>query len=145
MRKIRILIADNQSTARDAIKALLFTWSQFEIVGESGDTQSVIAQCAALQPDLVLMDVRMPLLPEDSKASPDLGGLVATRQIKEQWPDTCILALTMYGHYREEALAAGADGFLVKGRAPDELPKAIQDLFDVTLDCGCTFCTCSPQ
>jgi DNA-binding NarL/FixJ family response regulator len=129
MRKIKILIADNQPTARNALRALLFTWDEIEIVGESGDAQSVIAQCAELQPDLVLMDVRMPLLPEDSRSSADLGGLVATQQIKSQWPDISILALTMYGHYREEALAAGADGFLIKGSAPDELTTAIHRLF----------------
>jgi CheY-like chemotaxis protein len=63
------------------------------------------------QPDVVLMDIRMPVM----------DGLQATQQIKSHWPEVKVIALTMYGATRTQALAAGVDEFLIKGCSADEL------------------------
>ncbi|MGD2166333.1 MAG: response regulator, partial [Anaerolineae bacterium] len=68
-----------------------------------------------LKPNVVLMDARMPLM----------DGLTATRAIKERWPEVRVVVLTMYGSHRGDALAAGADAFLIKGCPTDELLGAI--------------------
>ena len=67
------------------------------------------------RPDVVLMDARMPVM----------DGLEATRLIKNKWPEVKLVVLTMYRAFRTEALAAGADAFLVKGCPPDHLLEAI--------------------
>ena len=70
---------------------------------------------AARHPDVVLMDVQMPVM----------DGLEATRRIKSRWPGVKVIALTMHAGYRAEALAAGADAFLLKGCSSDALQEAI--------------------
>ena len=70
------------------------------------------------QPDLVLMDVRMPVM----------DGIEATRQIKESWPQVKVIVLSMYAEHREEALEAGADCFLVKGKMSGLLADTIWGL-----------------
>jgi DNA-binding NarL/FixJ family response regulator len=106
---IRVLIAEDGVRARAALRALLSSWSEIEIVGEVANGQEAVDFVAKQRPDVVLMDIEMP----------GMDGLEATRRIKTRWPEIGIIVLTMYPSYRTEALVAGADGFISKTALPD--------------------------
>ena len=116
-RRVGVLIADDRSTARRALKALLALHPQVEVVGEAKNGGESVDLVAERRPDVVLIDMQMPVM----------DGVEATRRIKEQWPEVRVIALTMYAKYRAEALAAGADAFLLKDGRPDALFGAILD------------------
>jgi DNA-binding NarL/FixJ family response regulator len=97
------------------LKALLATQPEIEIVGEATDGQGAVQFVEQCRPDVVLMDIRMPVM----------DGLEATRIIKERCPEIKVIVLSMYSSYQAEALAAGADAFLVKGCAAEDLLQAI--------------------
>jgi DNA-binding NarL/FixJ family response regulator len=111
----RVLIADDRAQARDALRALLATVEGVKVVGEAADGLEAVRQAAECRPDVVLMDVKMPVL----------DGLEATQRIKARWPAIRIVVLTVHAGYRQAALAAGADGFLVKGGADEALLEAL--------------------
>jgi DNA-binding NarL/FixJ family response regulator len=113
--RVRVLIADDQRPTREGLKALLGLWPQVEVVGEAADGQECVALVAESHPDVVLMDMRMPVM----------DGLEATRRIKSQWPEVKVIALSMYPLYQAQAQAAGADVFLFKGCTAEELQAAI--------------------
>jgi DNA-binding NarL/FixJ family response regulator len=115
--KIRVLIADDRLPSRDGLRALAATWPRVEVVAEAGDGREAVRQVEACRPDVVLMDVRMPVM----------DGLAATRLIKECWPQIRVVILTMYPVHRKEALSAGADAFLVKGCSTEDLLAAISE------------------
>jgi DNA-binding NarL/FixJ family response regulator len=115
--RIRVLIADDRPRSRDGLKALLATWPEIEIVGEVADGREAVQLVEECRPNVVLMDARMPVM----------DGLEATRLIKEGWPEVKVIVLTMYVSCQADALAAGADAFLVKGCAAEELLEAILD------------------
>ena len=115
MQYIRVLIADDRLSSRNGLKALLVTKPGIEIVGEAADGQETILFVEQFRPDVVLMDVRMPLI----------DGLEATRNIKDRWPEVKVILLTMYPSCQAEAFAAGADAFLVKGCPAEDLLEAI--------------------
>jgi YesN/AraC family two-component response regulator len=108
---IRVLIVDDQPRARKSLKALLTTWSRVGEMYEASNGREALQLVKELQPELVLMDVRMP----------EVDGLKATAQIKALCPQVKVILLSMYPEYRDEALGAGADAFVGKGEAPDEL------------------------
>ena len=112
---ICVLIADDRPASLNGLRALLATQPTIDIVGEASDGQEAIQLVEHCQPDVVLMDVRMPVI----------SGLEATRIIKDHWPEVKIIVLTMYPSHQAEALAAGADVFLVKGCAAEDLLQAI--------------------
>jgi DNA-binding NarL/FixJ family response regulator len=112
---VRILIVDDDRHVRAGVRAFLASASAYEIVGEAGDGQEAIVQVGRHQPDAVLLDLHMPVL----------DGLQAARVIKEHWPETRIVAMTIYTGQRAAAMAAGADAFVSKGDPPAELLKTL--------------------
>jgi DNA-binding NarL/FixJ family response regulator len=116
--RIRVLLADDEPRARQSLRALLTTQPQVLLVGAATNGKEALDRLGRDRPDVVLLDVRMP----------ELDGLEATRQIKARWPGIRVIVLSMYPEYRAEALAAGADAFVVKGDPPDELLRLLSAL-----------------
>ncbi|MBV9791914.1 MAG: response regulator transcription factor [Chloroflexi bacterium] len=115
---IRILIAEDQRIVREGLVALLEDEPEIALVGEATNGQQAIELFAELRPDVVLMDLQMPVL----------DGAEATRQIRVSFPDARILVLTTYAtdEFIFKALRAGAQGYLLKDASADELLGAIQ-------------------
>jgi len=113
--EVRVLIADDKRSARQGLKAFLARIPEIAVVGEAANGQESVDLTAVHHPDVVLMDVQM---------SP-VDGLEATRRIKSQWPAVKIIILTLYSQYRNQALAAGADVFLLKGGTAESLRNSI--------------------
>jgi len=111
----RVLIVDDRRVVRRGLQALLALWPDVACVGEAADGQEGVKLVAEQRPDAVLMDIRMQ----------GMDGLEATRRIKSQWPEVRVIVLTLRAEYEDEALAAGADVFLVKGGPPEALREAI--------------------
>jgi DNA-binding NarL/FixJ family response regulator len=115
---IRVLLVDDQDLVRAGLRGVLREQFGFEIVGECADGTGVLAAVAACEPDIVLMDVRMPLL----------DGVAATRQLRAERPSIPVLALTTFDD--DQALAgmlrAGAAGFVLKEIPGEELHRAVR-------------------
>lgn len=109
------LIVDDRSQAREGLKALLATAAAVQVAGEASDDKEAIDFIEKHRPDVVLMDAMMPVM----------NGLEATRRIKTGWPQIRVVVLTIHAELKAEALAAGADAFLVKGCPAGELLAAI--------------------
>jgi DNA-binding NarL/FixJ family response regulator len=119
--EIRVLIADDQRSTREGFKALLAFAPQIEVIAEASNGQEAVQLVAEKQPDVVLMDAQMPVM----------DGLEATRLIKDRWPQVKVIVFTMFPSRRAEALAVGADHFLLKGGAAKSLQDTILSLFSV--------------
>ena len=101
---IRVLIADDSTAIRDAFTDLFKAVSDFDVVGLARDGQEAVRKARELQPDVILMDAQMP----------DMDGVEATKAIRESGLSVGILFLSVFARYMDTALAAGADGFLLK-------------------------------
>ncbi|MFB7465079.1 response regulator [Streptomyces sp. NPDC056224] len=115
---IRVLIVDDQMMVREGFSVLLNAMDGIEVVGEAVDGREAIAQVAALRPDVVLMDIRMPLM----------NGLEATREIVAADTDAKVLVLTTFDldEYVYQALRAGASGFLLKDASARQLADGVR-------------------
>ncbi|MDT9687461.1 response regulator transcription factor [Streptomyces sp. P9(2023)] len=117
---IRVLLADDQSLVRAGFRALLDAQPDIEVAGEAADGEEAAAKARELGPDVVLMDIRMPLL----------DGLAATRRITEDpaLGAVKVVMLTTFelDEYVFEAIRSGASGFLVKDTEPEELVRAVR-------------------
>jgi DNA-binding NarL/FixJ family response regulator len=115
---IRLLLVDDQTIIRQGLRGLLESKADFQVVGEAENGQQAIAQTIALQPDVVLMDIRMPVM----------DGVAATREICQQFPQINVLVLTTFDDddYLSQAMRAGAKGYLLKDTPLEELTLAIQ-------------------
>lgn len=118
MKKIRVLIVDDHTLVRDGIRALLALVADIEVVGEASNGKEALVKTEQLAPDVVLMDLAMPIM----------GGLEATRRIRREFPRIRVLALTQYddSEYVIPIIEAGACGFVTKMAAFSELASAIQ-------------------
>jgi len=112
---IRVLIVDDSIRSRNGLKALLSTRPDFEIVGLAASGQEAIEQVKNCQPDVVLMDARMP----------HMDGIRAMQKMKNLYCNLKVIILSMYPDYRALAEKAGADLFLLKGGPADELFSAV--------------------
>ena len=121
MAKIRVILADDHTILRDGIRALVDGQADMEVVGEAEDGQSAVKMAAKLLPDVVVMDIAMPLL----------NGLEATRQIQRDYPQVKVLILTMHENeeYIRQVLAAGALGYVLKDAAARDLLGAIRAVY----------------
>ncbi len=115
---ITILLVDDDALIRAGLRLLLETQDDLRVVGEAGDGDVAVGQVAALQPDVVLMDVQMPRT----------DGLEATERISSAGYDSRILVLTTFEHdeYVFRALRAGASGFVLKRIPPEDLIAAVR-------------------
>jgi len=121
MKKIKVLIVDDHTLVRDGIRALLELVADIEVVGEATHGKEALEKVEQLTPDVVLMDLAMPVM----------GGLEATRRIRKHFPETKVLALTQYddSDYVIPVIEAGASGFVTKMAAFSELALAIQTVY----------------
>ena len=118
MKPIRVILAEDHTIVRKGLRALLENAPDIEVVAEAANGRSALNEVEAKRPDVVVMDITMPLL----------NGLEATRRLKERYPDLKVVILTMHSdeEYVFQSLRAGVDGYLVKETAPLDLVKAIR-------------------
>ncbi len=118
MEKIRVLVADDHTMFRDGLRALIASAPDAELVGEAATGEEAIVRAASLQPDLIVMDLQMPIL----------NGIEATRQIVRTSPHIKILVVTMFDddHSVFAAMQAGARGYILKGANHAEMLRAIR-------------------
>ena len=114
---IRIIVADDHPVVRGGLVALLRTIPSLDVVGEASDGDTAVRLAQEHRPDVVIMDVRMP----------GMDGVEATRQIREQTPESRVLILTMYDDDATvfTAMKAGAQGYLLKESEQDDIVRAV--------------------
>lgn len=122
---IRLLLADDQAMLRQGLAALLAAEQDFNVVGQASNGMEAIALAEALRPDLILMDIRMPIC----------DGIQATREIHEKHPNMKVLVLTTFDddEYIVKVMEAGASGYLLKNSPIEHLAQAIRSVL-----CGYT-------
>jgi DNA-binding NarL/FixJ family response regulator len=115
--RVRVLIIDDDDLMRAGLRGVLSSDASIEVVGEASDGREAVYRTRLLQPDIVLMDVRMP----------DLDGISATRELLEAFPEVRVVIVTTFEQddYIFGALRAGASGFLLKRTRPEELVAAV--------------------
>jgi DNA-binding NarL/FixJ family response regulator len=118
--RIRVLLADDQTLVRSGFRLMLEQQPDLEVCGEAADGQEAVRLAAGLLPDVVLMDIRMPVL----------DGIAATRRVLAAPRPPKVLVLTTFDvdDYVVEALRAGASGYLLKDVEPDDLVRGVRDV-----------------
>jgi len=121
MQKIRVLVVDDHTIVRDGICALLALVGDIEVVGEAVNGSEALKMVAELKPDVVLMDIAMPIM----------GGLEATRRITREFPKTRVLVITQHDdkEYVFPVIESGASGLISKAAASSELAAGIRSVF----------------
>jgi DNA-binding NarL/FixJ family response regulator len=119
--KIRILIVDDHNVVREGLRRILELDDSMEVIGEAKSGVEAISRAVALAPDVVIMDLKMP----------GMDGITATREMKQRLPRTQVLVLTLYAEdYVEEALEAGASGYLLKDSDCKLITMAIRQVYE---------------
>lgn len=120
MANLRILLGDDHTLVRQGLRKILETRPDWEVVAEAGDGREAVRQAHALHPNVVVIDIGMPLL----------NGIEATRQIVRRLPDVRVLILSMHSHeaYITQALQAGARGYLLKDSADTDLIRGVAEI-----------------
>lgn len=115
---VRVLICDDQTVVREGVAAILGTDPEIEVVGLAGDGQEALSLAGATSPDVVLIDLQMPVM----------DGVEATQQLRSRYPHLCVLVLTTYAddEWLFAAIRAGAHGYLLKDTRRDDLIGAIK-------------------
>jgi DNA-binding NarL/FixJ family response regulator len=115
--RVRVVLVDDDDLMRAGLRSVLSSDETIEVVGDAGDGREAVTRIGELNPDLVLMDIRMP----------NLDGISATREVLSTAPDVKVVVLTTFEQddYIFDALSAGASGFLLKRTQPEELIAAI--------------------
>ena len=116
-RTINIFLADDHTIVRQGLAKLIEAEPNFKVIGEAKDGRQAVSRVERLNPDIVIMDIAMPLL----------NGIEATRQIKKLSPQTKVIILSMHSHdrYISELISLGASGYLLKDSTGGEIVKAI--------------------
>ena len=119
--QIKILIVDDHSMVRRGLVAILKNYPEFLITGEARDGKKAITLCIQNQPDVILMDLKMP----------ELDGVATTRKILQRWPEIRVIALTSFLEKElvQDALQAGAIGYLLKNVSGETLAEAIRSAY----------------
>ena len=120
--RIRVVIADDHPVVREGLRSLLLTSADMEVVGEAGTGAEAVAQAQALQPEVMLLDIRMP----------GGNGLAVLNQIKAASPDTSVIMVTMHDNpdYISRAIAAGAAGYVLKAANRQDFLTAIRTVLN---------------
>ena len=122
--RVKVMIVDDDLRTRKGLRAWLETahlnpsnavCPRIAIIGEAANGREALRMVETTKPDVVLMDVQMPVM----------DGIEATRHIKASWPSVIVIILTIRAQSRAAALGAGADAFLIKGGAMEELSEAV--------------------
>ncbi len=118
-RRLNVLIVDNVREVREELALLLQLSGNLDVIGEAGNGLDAIRQAEALHPDVVIMDLEMPIM----------DGYTATRRIKASYPTCRVIALTIHGDAETQRRAeqAGVDGFVVKGAALETLLQQVTE------------------
>ncbi|MCL4529629.1 MAG: response regulator transcription factor [Chloroflexi bacterium] len=118
MAKQRLILVDDHEVVRIGLKSLLERHPQFDVVGEAGSAREAVEQVAALKPDIVIMDIRLP----------GTSGIEACEEIVTKFPSTKVIMLTSYAEDEMlfSAIRAGASGYILKQIGSDELVKALE-------------------
>lgn len=118
MNPIRVMIVDDHRIVRDGLEQLVSTTDDLVYIGSAADGEAAVALALQVQPDVILMDLSMPIL----------DGIGATKQIREQIPTCRIVVLTSYSEHGRivDAMDAGADGYLLKHAEPNQILEAIR-------------------
>src|SRR5438046_5585428 len=121
MRKISVLLVDDHTVVRQGLRALLSAEEDMEVRGEAENGRQAVMLAKKLLPDVVVMDIAMPLL----------NGLEATRQILKIMPETKVLILSAHSddEYIDRVIALGAAGYLIKQSSAEFLSKAIREAY----------------
>jgi len=119
---IRIMLVDDHAVVRSGLGAFLYVFDDLELVAEAKDGREAISICETVMPDVVLMDLVMPIM----------DGAAATKAIRERWPQIQVVALTSFkdDDLVQGALQAGAIGYLLKNISADELANAIRSAYE---------------
>lgn len=122
--RIRIVIVDDHAMLRKGLAVFLMSYGDLELVGEAANGQEALALCADKQPDVVLMDLMMPVM----------DGITATRLICQEFPAVHVIALTSFGEERliKDVLQAGVTSYLFKKISADDLAQAIRAAYKGT-------------
>ena len=117
-KRIRVMLVDDHTMVRRGLATFLKAFDDLELAGEAENGRTAIELCAKRQPDVILMDMVMP----------DMNGAIATRTIRQQFPNVQVIALTSFKEEElvKSALEAGAIGYLLKDVSADELVRAIR-------------------
>jgi len=115
---LQVLIVDDDALIRDSLKMLLDMEKDFDVIGVAGNGQMALEHCRRIQPDLVLMDIRMPVL----------DGVLGTKLIKQEFPQVQVVILTTFkdDEYIKEALKNGAEGYILKSQPADSIVESLR-------------------